>query len=126
MIAAGVPVLTALEIARRTTSNGRFAQIFDRAVEKVSEGEALSDQFFCSDLVPVTTAQMIFAGEKAGRLGDVLLRVGEFCDRDLKDAVKTMTSMLEPLLIAFMGLVVGGIAISLLLPMFTIGRVMAK
>jgi len=126
MISAGVPVLTALEIARKTTTNHRFGEIFDRAVEKVSEGETLSDQFFCSALVPVTTSQMIFAGEKAGRLGDVLLRVSEFCDRELKAAIKSMTTLLEPLLIAFMGLVVGGIAISLLLPMFTIGRVMAK
>ena len=68
----------------------------------------------------------VFAGEKAGRLGDVLLRVSGFCDRELKDAAKRMTTMLEPLLIVFMGVLVGGIAISLLLPLFTISRVMTR
>ncbi len=126
MISAGVPVITALEIARRTAGNEHFRAVFDRAIERVSEGETLADQFFCTDLIPVTTSQMIFAGEKAGRLGDVLLRVSSFCDRELKDAAKRLTTMLEPLLIAFMGLIVGGIAISLLLPIFTISRVITK
>ena len=126
MIASGVPVLTALEIARRTAGNEHFRAVFDRAIERVSEGETLADQFFCTDLIPVATSQMVFAGEKAGRLGDVLLRVSGFCDRELKDASKCMTTMLEPLLIGFMGIFVGGIAISLLLPLFTISRVMTK
>jgi len=126
MVGAGVPVMSALEIARKTASNVHFADIFDRAVEKVSQGETLSDQFFCTPYVPVTTAQMIFAGEKSGRLGEVLLKVSRFCDQDLKGAIKQMTTLLEPMLIAGMGLVVGGIAISLLLPMFTINKVMTK
>lgn len=126
MIAAGVPVITALEIARRTAGNEQFRAVFDRAIDRVSEGETLADQFFCTDLIPVTTSQMVFAGEKAGRLGDVLIRVSGFCDRELKDAAKRMTTMIEPLLIAFMGVLVGGIAISLLLPLFTISRVITK
>jgi len=124
MVTAGVPVMTALEIARTTATNSHFADIFDRAVEKVSQGEMLSDQFFCAEYIPVTTAQMVFAGEKAGRLGEVLLKVSSFANQDLKGAVKQMTTLLEPALIAVMGLFVGGVAISLLLPMFTINKVM--
>ncbi len=126
MIDAGVPVITALEIARRTARNSYFREVFDEALGRVSEGEMLSDQFFRTDLVPVTTAQMIFAGEKAGRLGEVLLKVSHFCDQDLKGALKQMSTLLEPLLIGLMGLLVGGIAISLLLPMFTISKVITK
>ena len=126
MVAAGVPVIQALEIARQTASNSHFVEIFDRAIEKVTGGETLADQFFCSSLIPVTTSQMIFAGEKSGRLGEVLLKISGFCERDLKNAVKKMTTMLEPALIAFMGIFVGGIAIALLLPMFNISRVLAK
>lgn len=124
MVAAGVPVISALEIARRTATNSHFGAMFTRAIEKVSEGETLSDQFFASEFIPVTTAQMIFAGEKSGRLGEVLLKVSAFANRDLKGAVKTMTTMLEPLMIAVMGVIVGGIAISLLLPMLTMSKVM--
>jgi type II secretory pathway component PulF len=126
MVAAGVPVITALEITRRTMSNCHFQAVFDRAIERVSSGETLSDQFFATEFVPVTTAQMIFAGEKSGRLGQVLLKVSEFCDRDLKDAMKTLTTLLEPAMIAGMGLLVGGVAISLLLPMFTINKTLTK
>lgn len=124
MVAAGVPVMNSLEIARRTATNCHFEAIFTRAIEKVSEGETLSDQFFCTELIPVTTAQMVFAGEKSGRLGEVLLKVSAFANRDLKGAIKTMTTMLEPLMIAGMGLIVGGIAISLLMPMLTMSKAM--
>lgn len=126
MVAAGVPVLNALEITERTATNFHFRTVFENAIDRVSEGETLSDQFFATEFVPVTTAQMIFAGEKSGRLGDVLLKVSTFCDRELKGSIKAMTSMLEPAMIAGMGVVVGGIAISLLLPMFTINKVMTK
>jgi type IV pilus assembly protein PilC len=126
MVAAGVPVISALEIARRTAANSHFVEVFNRAIAKVSEGETLSDQFFCSNLIPVATAQMIFAGEKSGRLGEVLLRLSNFCDRELKDAIKSMTTMLEPLLIGIMGFFIGGIAIALLMPMLTISKVIAK
>jgi type IV pilus assembly protein PilC len=126
MITAGVPVIEALEIARQTATNVHFQEVFTRAVEKVSQGETLSDQFFCTSLIPITTSQMVFAGEKSGRLGAVLLKVCGFCDRDLKDSIKKMTTMLEPAMIAFMGLFVGGIAMALLLPMFNIGKILAK
>ncbi|NIA21478.1 MAG: hypothetical protein GWP05_05825 [Anaerolineaceae bacterium] len=126
MVSAGVPVIQALEIARETATNSHFAEIFDRAAERVTEGETLADQFFCTSLIPVTTSQMIFAGEKSGRLGQVLLKISGFCERDLKNAVKQMTTMLEPVLIGFMGIFVGGIAIALLLPMFNISKVLAK
>ncbi|MBN2581681.1 MAG: type II secretion system F family protein [Planctomycetes bacterium] len=126
MVTAGVPVIEALEIARQTATNVHFQEVFDHAVAKVSEGETLSDQFFCTNLIPITTSQMVFAGEKSGRLGEVLLKVCGFCDRDLKDAVKKMTTLLEPAMIAFMGIFVGGVAIALLLPMFNISKVLAK
>lgn len=122
MVAAGVPVLNALEITEHTATNFHFRAVFENAIGKISEGETLSDQFFATEFVPVTTAQMVFAGEKSGRLGDVLLKVSTFCDRELKASIKTMTSMLEPVMIAGMGFVIGGIAISLLLPMLTVNK----
>ena len=69
---------------------------------------------------------MISAGERTGRLSTVMERVAAFCEDDLKVAVKTLTSMIEPAMIIVMGLLIGGIAIALLLPVFSISRVVAR
>ena len=125
MVDAGVPVIEALQIARQTAKNCHFRAIFDQASGRVSEGEPLSDQFFATELIPVTMSQMIYAGERSGRLGDVLMKVSSFCDREFKGAVKQMTTMLEPALVGFMGIFIGGVAMALLLPMMTMSSVIA-
>ena len=76
-------------------------------------------------LVPRTVTQMISAGEKTGKLGVVMNRVASFCEEDLSISVKTVTMMIEPMMIIVMGLLVGGIAMALLLPIFSISRVVA-
>jgi len=68
---------------------------------------------------------MISAGERTGRLGAVLNRVAGFCEDDLSVAIKTATSMIEPVMVIVMGIIVGGVAISLLLPVFSLSKVMA-
>ncbi len=125
MVDAGVPVIEALQIARQTARNCHFQHVFDEAAGRVSEGEPLSDQFFATELVPVTMSQMIYAGERSGRLGDVLMKVSGFCDREFKAAMKQMTTMLEPALVGFMGIFIGGVAMALLLPMMTMSSVIA-
>jgi type IV pilus assembly protein PilC len=126
MVDAGVPVIDALKIARQTARNSHFQAVFDQAAAHVSDGEPLADQFFTTELVPVTMSQMIHAGERSGKLGDVLIRVSGFCDREFQAAVKQMTTMLEPALVGFMGLFIGGVAMALLLPMMTMSSVIAK
>jgi len=69
---------------------------------------------------------MIGAGERTGQLPEVLDKVAEVAEKDLKDAVKSATQMIEPLMITFMGVMIGGVAIALLLPIFTMGSMMAK
>lgn len=125
MVDAGVPVMEALQITRQAARNCHFEAVFSQAEGRVSEGEPLSDQFFATELVPVTMSQMICAGERSGRLGQTLMKVSGFCDREFKAAVKQMTTMLEPLLVGFMGIFIGGVAMALLLPMMTMSSVIA-
>ncbi len=124
MIDTGVSMLEGLEITARVAGNTYFAELWTDLAEDVSEGSALSAGLYQSLLVPRTITQMVEAGERSGRLGQVTDRVARFCEDDLKIAIKTITSMIEPVMIIVMGAVIGGIAMALLLPIFTMSKVM--
>lgn len=125
MISAGVPMLDLIAICRAVTDNVYFARLWDRVDEGVRQGVQLSATIDDSDLIPTPIVRMIHSGEKAGRVGEVLDRVAEFTEQDFDEAVKRTTRMVEPAMVAFMGLLIGFVAISLLLPIFSIGRVMS-
>lgn len=125
MLAAGVSMLDMVAIVRQVTGNTYFEDLWDEVDERLRQGAQLSDPLFASPLVPRSIAQMIFSGERSGQLGKVLTRVAEFTEQEFDQAVKNTTQMIEPLMVAVMGSVVGFIAISLLLPIFSVGRVVA-
>lgn len=124
MVSTGVSMLDGLEISARVAGNHFYAKVWTDLAQGVKEGATLSEQLAQCKLIPPSVSQMISAGERSGRLGLVMNRVAEFCEEDLAVAVKTMTSMIEPLMIVVMGLIVGGIAMALLLPIFSISKVM--
>ena len=126
MIATGVNVLEALEITASVAGNSRYSAIWQELCEKVKEGATLSDEMFNYDLIPRSITQMIAAGERAGKLGTVLDRLATFCEDDLDISVKAVTSFIEPVMIIIMGGVVGGISMALLLPVFTISKVVGQ
>ena len=76
-------------------------------------------------LIPPSVSQMVAAGEKTGRVGQVLDRVAEFCEEDLDISIKTVTTFIEPAMIILMGVIIGGIAMALLLPVFSLSRIVA-
>ncbi len=125
MVASGVDILDGLDITAQVAGNHYYAKVWTDLAGSVKEGSTLADPLFADKHVPRTISQMVSAGEKTGRLGMVLNRVANFCEEDLKNGVKTVTQMIEPLMIIIMGLLVGGIAISLLLPIFSISKVVA-
>ena len=125
MVSAGVTVLDMLAITARVAGNRLYAAVWTDLAAGVEQGASLSEQLFQQRLVPRTITQMIAAGEKAGRLATVLDRVAGFCESDLRVAVKTVTSMIEPVMIIVMGLVIGAITMALLLPVFSISKVVA-
>ena len=125
MIAAGVPMLEMIAITRGVTDNVFYQDLWDQVDEKLRHGSQLSDALGSSALVPPPIIRMIHSGEKAGRLSMVMRRIAEYTENDFDESVRRSTQFIEPVMITVMGFIIGGVAISLLLPIFSIGRVMA-
>ena len=125
MVNAGVPMLDAIDITRHVTANRYYSDLWDAVDDNLQHGQQLSDALTASDLIPRSVVQMIKAGEKSVRLGQVLGRVAEFSEEEFDRAVKQMTQFIEPLMIMFMGGLIGFVAIALLLPIFSVGKVAA-
>ncbi|MCP4375650.1 MAG: type II secretion system F family protein [bacterium] len=123
MVSTGVSMIEGLDITSRVAGNRHFKAVWDKVSDGVKEGSSLSEGLMDSPLIPGNVCQMISAGEKSGKLGMVMDRVARFCEDDLKVAVKAITDMIEPAMIIIMGLIVGGIAMALLLPVFKMSKV---
>ncbi|MEM8783515.1 MAG: type II secretion system F family protein [Planctomycetota bacterium] len=126
MIDAGVPILDMVAIVRDVTSNRWYEDLWDDLDDRMQRGSQLSDGLFDSPLIPRSIAQMVYAGEKSGRLGPTMNKIAEFTELEFDDQVKTTTSLIEPAMTASMGIIIGFIAIALLLPIFTVGNVVAS
>jgi type IV pilus assembly protein PilC len=125
MIKAGVPMLDAVKIVRDVTRNVYFERLWDRVDEALKQGMQLSDPLFRTTLMPRAVVQMIRSGEKSGRLGDVLTKVADFTEEEFDDTVKVTSQFIEPVMILGMGSMIGFVAIALLMPIFSVGKVMA-
>ncbi len=125
MIAAGVPMLDMIQIARAVTHNSYYEDLWDEVDQQVQSGSQLSQPLFDSSLIPASIARMVHSGEKAGRLGTVMERVAEFTEKDFDETVARCTQFIEPAMIGFMGGLIGFVAISLLLPIFSVSSVVA-
>lgn len=118
LINSGVPMLRSLEIVGETLGNAVLTQAIDNTRTSIKEGQKLSQPFFQSGLFPNMVTTMIDIGEESGRLSEMLTKVGDFYDQEVEATVKGLTSMIEPMLIIFLGVVVGFIAISIMTPIF--------
>jgi type IV pilus assembly protein PilC len=118
LLTSGVPMLRSLEIVGETMGNIVLVNVIDSARNGIREGNKLSVPLQQSSLFPTMVTTMIDIGEESGRLPDMLVKVGDFYDMEVESTVKGLTSMIEPLLIMFLGGVVGFIAISIMTPMF--------
>lgn len=118
----GVPLLSALPIVRNIVNNALVAEAIDNAVEQIESGESLAIPLSQSPWFPPVVVQMISAGEQSGKLEDMLNKVGEIYERETESQIMALTSMLEPVMILVMGLTVGFIVISILLPIFEMNQ----
>jgi general secretion pathway protein F len=114
LIANGIPLLSALTIARDTLSNRVLVQALTEATESLKEGERLGEILMQTGHFPKLALQMIKVGEESGELEGMLLRVAEVYERETATAVQRLLALIEPVLIVGLGLVIGGIIISLL------------
>ena len=118
LFAAGVSLPDIIRIARSVTSNTFFDRMWDAMERDVRGGEVLSRSVAESPYVSASVASMIASGERAGELEIVMEKVASYSEDELEHSVKNLTTMLEPLMVIFLGLLVGSVALSLLLPIF--------
>ncbi len=122
LLAAGVSLLDVIRILRTVTGNSLYSQLWDEVEERVNRGQDMSSAFLKSPLVPRPVSAMINAGERSGRLSETLDHAAQFSEEELDSAIKTATSLIEPIMILGMGVVVGGIAAAMLLPIFGLSK----
>jgi type IV pilus assembly protein PilC len=120
MIGAGVPILQALKIVGEVSNNFVVQKALDRVSEAVRKGESIAIPITREKVFPDMVSQMIAVGEDAGSLETMLERIAEFYDAEVQSTTEALTSLIEPLLIAFLGVVVGGMIVALYLPIFQI------
>lgn len=122
LVRSDVPMLQSLELTAQVCNNANFSQLWLGVIDAVTSGSQIHECLRKSKLIPATIVQMIAAGEETGRLDDVLEKVSAHYENDVDLSIKTTTSLIEPIMIAVMGLVVGGIALALLMPIFSLSR----
>ncbi len=118
----GVPVLQALDIVASTSGNWLVSEAAKDIQASVKRGESLVSPLHQHDIFPPMVTHMMAVGEETGALDTMLGKVADFYDTEVEDTVNALTSLIEPMLIVVMGVVVGGILISLYLPMFNIAN----
>jgi type IV pilus assembly protein PilC len=120
LIRSGVPILQALEIVAETVNNGVISRAIRDVQDAVREGESLAAPLSEHPVFPAMVVQMMAVGEETGALDTMLAKVADFYDQEVEAAVASLTSMIEPILIAVMGAAVGGMVVALYLPLFNI------
>jgi type II secretory pathway component PulF len=118
----GVPIATALKACQGVVSNLLFSRFLENLRQHVNEGRGIAIGFANSPLVPPLVQQMVSTGEQTGNLGKVMTRVAEFYERELAKRVTVLSKSVEPIMLVVMGVVVGLIVISLILPIFKLSR----
>ena len=125
MISSGVPILDGLDIVRKTAGNRTVEKAIAHVRTSISEGKTIAEPLKASGVFPPMVCQMIEVGEQAGALDTMLSKIADFYDDEVDDAVGNLTAMMEPLLMLFLGTVVGGLVVAMYLPIFKIAGTVA-
>ena len=120
LVRSGVPILGTLDIVSATAGNKVISNVVDKAKESVRNGDMLSEPLSHSKVFPTMVTRMIAIGERSGALEALLEKIAEFYDAQVKAQIKSLTSLIEPLLISFMGLMVGVVVMAVFLPILDI------
>ncbi|HMB95688.1 MAG TPA: type II secretion system F family protein [Tepidisphaeraceae bacterium] len=125
MASSGVTLVDCVGTAQELCTNVYFRELWDEVLVQIQAGKQMSEPLARSRLVPRSVAQMIHSGEKSGKLGQITEQVAEFSEQELKETITELTRYIEPAMIVVMGAIIGGVALALMLPIFTISRVVA-
>ncbi len=123
MFAAGVPLVESLDAVAGASGNAVYAAATKRIQTEVSTGTSLTNSMTNTGLFPSMVLQMTQIGEESGSLDNMLGKVADFFEREVDDAVTALTSLLEPIIIVFLGVVIGGLVVAMYLPIFKLGSV---
>lgn len=122
MIQSGVSMLDGVKLTKNVCNSLSYRQMWDDVNQRVEAGLQISDALANNRNIPRAILKMLDAGERSGKLGEVMSRVAGFCEEELNDSLKKMTAMIEPAIVTFLGIVVGGLVLAMLLPIFTISK----
>ncbi|HET6498650.1 MAG TPA: type II secretion system F family protein [Coriobacteriia bacterium] len=120
LVSAGVPILSALDIVADTSGNEVIARAVKKTRSAIKEGETIAKPLSESKVFPSMLVQMIAVGEETGALDAMLNKIADFYEEEVSAAVDGLTSLIEPLMMATLGLIVGGMVIALYMPMFQV------
>jgi type IV pilus assembly protein PilC len=123
MIGAGVPILQALHIVGETSGNWVIERALHSVADSVRQGRSIAQPLAASPVFPSMVTQMISVGEDSGSLQQMLNKIGDFYDAEVESATEQLTAMIEPLMVAVLGVIVGGMIVALYLPIFQITSV---
>lgn len=118
MLTSGVAILDALEIVAKTAGNKTIEAAIYKVRSGITEGRTMSDPLLESGVFPAMVCQMISVGESTGALDTMLGKIADFYDEEVDQAVENMTAMIEPFMMVFLGVVIGGLVVSMYLPIF--------
>ena len=120
LVRSGVPIMATLDIVSETAGNRVVSRAVDASKDAVRNGQPLSEPLGKSKIFPPMVTRMIAIGERTGALEALLEKIAEFYDAQVKAAIKALTSLIEPILITFMGVIVGGVVLSVFLPILDV------
>jgi type IV pilus assembly protein PilC len=122
LVGSGVSMLDAIRLSAEVAGNVHYEKLWYSVLDQITSGNQIHAALAGSPLFPPVLVQMIRSGEETGKLDVVLARVSDYYDQEVDASLKTCTSLIEPIMITMMGVVVGGIGLALLLPIFSLSR----
>jgi len=120
LISSGVPILEGLDITARTAGNAVVERALQQVRKSLEEGKSLTEPLRDSEVFPGMVTQMIAVGEQTGAMDAMLQKIADFYEEEVDAAVKDLLTALEPIMIVFLGVIVGGVVISMYLPLFSL------
>lgn len=126
LVKSGVPILSSLEIVAKTSGNKVVEKAVLAARSSIKEGENIADPLAHSKVFPAMVTRMIAVGEKTGELEKMLAKIADFYENEVDAAITALTSLIEPMVIAILGMVIGGIVIALFMPIFKLSTLVGR
>src|SRR5690554_2808356 len=120
MMGAGVPILNSLAIVGETSGNFVIENALKKVADSVRAGKSIAGPLALEPIFPSMVTQMIAVGEDSGALETMLNKVADFYDQEVQATTEQLTALIEPLMIAFIGVVIGGMIVALYMPVFSI------